>query len=169
MKENIMGRMTVTNFLGLIITELGFVLWGILAWVYMVSLFIAISALREFILIPYIGEELALPISGLLSVFSIFILAYNFMCCIQFPRNNVAFWVLGALWVVFTLSFEYVVQIQFIGRDISALSQMFLFKGVIADNIYLPIILPIFAAPWMLSRLRRNAGKRDRAAKRRAI
>ncbi len=168
MKENTMGRMNINNLLGLIITELGFVLWGILAWVYMASLFIAIAAVREFILIPTVGEELALPISGLLSVFSIFILAYNFMCCIQFPRNNVAFWVLGTLWVLFTLSFEYVVQVQFVGRDLTALSQMFLFKGVVGNNFYIPIILPVFAAPWMLSRLRRNAGKRERAAKRHA-
>ena len=161
-----MDRPNINNILGLIITELGFVMWGLLAWAYMAGLFVALAALREIVLIPGIGHDLALPLSGLLSVFIIFSLAYHFMCCIQFPRNNTAFWVLGAIWVFLTVSFEYILQVFLLGRGVSELAKIFLFEGVVGSGIYIPIILPVLAAPWMLSQLRRNAGKRANAIKR---
>ncbi len=166
MKENVANGMNFNNILGQIITELGFIMWGLLACIYMGGILLALAAITEFILIPAVGYELALPLSGLIAIFCIFVLAYYFICCIQFPRNDIAYWILGGLWVLFIVSFEYIIQVVLLGRESSELARIFLFDGVVGDGIYVPIILPVVAIPWMLSQLRRNAAKRSRALNR---
>ena len=78
---------------------------SIFIWLLIIPLGILNGALREKILVPLIGAEYALPVSGIILCILIFMVSFIFI-----PRlgngTSETYWRMGFLWLVLTLIFE---------------------------------------------------------------
>lgn len=119
-------------------------------WCILVVCAVFNGLLRENILNPFWGEDIALPVSGL--ILSLIILAVTWLF-IPFigARQTMDYWLIGALWLGITLAFEFLLGHYVMGKSWKDILQVFnLFKG----NLFLLTLLASTLAPWLMARIR---------------
>lgn len=134
--------------LGKVITELSFILWGMLAWFILSAIIIGAGAIREVIMIPALGRELAMPLSGLMVVAGAYLMLWHFMCCTMPPRNRIAYVILGLLWATLTYGFEYLLNVGLLGRSASEICQIYCFS---ATAVPFPLLALIAIGPIVIA------------------
>lgn len=84
------------------------ILRAVVAWFALMVLAITNGTMREFLLTPRVGPKLGHVLSTLLLCALIFLVAWLLMPWIG-ARHSADAWKLGALWLAFTLGFEFLV------------------------------------------------------------
>jgi hypothetical protein len=120
-------------------------LWGVILVLAIIN-----GTVREKALIPAMGELGGLVASGAILSACVFLLA--FFSAGWFGAAGAAqFWLIGVLWLVLTLIFEFGFGRLVQHKGWSELLQAYTFKG---GNIW-PIVLAVtLVSPWLTARLR---------------
>ncbi|BCR04231.1 hypothetical protein DESUT3_13000 [Desulfuromonas versatilis] len=119
-------------------------------WLLLIPVAIANAGIREKLLVPLLGEGLALPASGLL--LSLLILALTLVLLPLFRGACAAHYLLvGGLWLALTLAFELVMGRVVMGRSWGEVAQVFNLRQ---GNLMLLVLLTTALAPYLAARLR---------------
>ncbi|MBF6056752.1 MULTISPECIES: hypothetical protein [Thiomicrorhabdus] len=119
-------------------------------WLVIAALAIANGAFREKVLIAYLGEKAALPLSGLSLSLIVFLTAYLLFSLIGIYKRKVYF-IIGFQWVIMTLIFEFLFAHFVVGKTWIDILQTFnVFKG----DLFVVVLVVSFFSPFIIAKLK---------------
>lgn len=131
-------------------TDRRFLLRGLIAWLALPVLAIANGAFREGILVPLLGEGAA----RVLTVATFLCLAWPYTCGVlrwaPCPSSTGALWLLGALWMVLAVLFEFVVFGLALGVPVRDLLHAYDLR---AGELWPLVLLGILVGPRLMTGL----------------
>lgn len=128
----------------------GLVFRSFLVWLVILGTAIASAVVREIVLVPVMGADLALPVGGLLLTALICLIA--FLCLPFFPeKGSRPYIVIGVIWFLLTLSFEFLLGHFVMGQPWHEILQVF---DVSAGNLFVVALLATLVSPWLSARVR---------------
>lgn len=122
---------------------------ALLVWASILVLAVANGALRESVLIPWIGTPAAFVLSGLLLSVLIIGVAYFSLPWLEISRP-VQLWAVGLGWLALTLVFEFSFGLSQ-GKSWPELLEAYTFKD---GNIWPVVLAATVLAPYLAARLR---------------
>jgi hypothetical protein len=119
-------------------------------WLIMVVMAIVNGVFREKVLLLNFGQNLALPLSGAMLSFFIFLIAY--LAAPYFGKNDGnTFIFIGLQWVFMTLLFEFLFGYYVSGKSWQEIFQVFnIFKG----NLFIFALVISLCSPFFAAKLR---------------
>lgn len=125
-------------------------LWSGLGWIAVIPCAVGNGLLREHVLAPWWGRSVAQPLSGVLLGLAITLIVALMVGRIG-PRPAAHFRMVGALWLVATVIFEFAIGLA-AGKGWDAMLAPYRF----ADGDLWPLLLAwIAVAPWLMASWRR--------------
>lgn len=119
-------------------------------WCLMVLVAIINGLLRDEILTPLLSSNISLPVSGITLSILILLLTYASIAFIGVTRAAACFMV-GLLWLVLTLIFEYAFGHYVAGKSWFEINQVFdLTKG----DLFIVVLIVFALSPWLTARLK---------------
>lgn len=107
------------------------------------------GVVREKFFIPFLGERLAPPLSGVLLSILIFLVTYFTLPFLGISGRSS--WMIGAMWLSLTVLFEFGFGHYMMGKSWGELTEAYKpHKG----NQWLLVLVTIFIAPYLASRLK---------------
>ncbi|GAA0363287.1 hypothetical protein GCM10009092_29570 [Bowmanella denitrificans] len=129
---------------------------ALLIWLMILLLAIANGILRESVLLIVVVKTAAFIVSGLLLCLCIFIMTYLALPWFgRLPASH--YWRIGALWLVLTLAFEFVLGAVIQGHSWAQLSEPYTFKD---GNLWTLVLCVTFTSPYLAARLRFKQGSK---------
>lgn len=119
-------------------------------WLIIVVAAILNGLLREKVLVPAIGAGMSLPMSGITLSLLIMLTAYYLIPAIGKNYSQV-FVLIGLLWVVLTLSFEYLFAHYVLGKSWAEINDVF---NIMDGNLFIAALFTAAVAPWLVARVR---------------
>jgi len=119
-------------------------------WTLFVAVAILNAAIREQILDPMIGEQLALPFSGVLLSILIFLITLGMVPFLN-VSNPFGFWLVGTVWVLLTLIFEFVFGYYVVGESLDRLLAVF---NILEGNLFILVLFTTAVSPYIAAKLR---------------
>lgn len=120
-----------------------------MVWLLLMVSAIGNGLLRDKILVPAIGAEMALPASGI--TLSLLILLLSWFLVPLIVNSKAQALVTGALWVVLTLSFEYLFGYYVLEKTLAEIHQVF---ALAQGNLFVLALFTCAVAPWLVARIR---------------
>ncbi len=80
---------------------------SLIIWLCFIPVAILNGGLREYVLAKAIGEEWALPVSGLILSMCIFLITWLLLSRIVKTHTTKEYWLIGACWALLTITFEF--------------------------------------------------------------
>lgn len=124
-------------------------IWSSVGWAAIVPLAIANGALRQAVLAPRLGIRTAQPISGILLMLAIAVVAWLLVGRLG-PQRHRTWVVIGAGWLLATLAFEFGMGLV-AGRSWPELLAPYRF---VDNNIWPVVLLWVVVAPMTIARAR---------------
>lgn len=119
-------------------------------WI-IIAIFAVINGLfRESFLVPSIGQKAALPVSGIILSFIIFIVTYLSFSLFG-KRNFFTYFLIGLQWVVMTLLFEFIFGHYVIKKSWSAIFEVF---NIIKGDLFVVVLLTSLISPLIVARIK---------------
>lgn len=119
-------------------------------WIIIVLLAIGNGIFRESILVPAMGQNAALPISGISLSCIVFIVTY-----LAFPffakQNTQAYFLIGLQWVLMTLLFEFVFGHYVIGKPWPIIFQVF---NIMKGDLFVIVLLTCLISPPIVAKIK---------------
>ena len=128
----------------------GILLKGTGIWFVIVIAAILNGTFREKILVPAIGSSMALPLSGILLAVLVFLVAFMLVSTIGSSETKV-YILLGLLWVLLTLSFEFLFGHFIVGRSWHEIMQVF---NVMKGDLFIVVLVITGISPWLAAKAR---------------
>lgn len=119
-------------------------------WFFFVIAAIFNGFLREKILLSVIGIEMALPISGVLLAILVFLVTLLSVSIIRSSQQYV-YILIGILWVVLTLSFEFIFGHYAMGKPWQEIFQVF---NIQKGDLFVLVLLVTAISPWAAGKIR---------------
>jgi ABC-type transport system involved in multi-copper enzyme maturation permease subunit len=119
-------------------------------WFVIVIAAILNGTFREKVLVPVIGAEMALPLSGILLAVLVFLVAFMLVSSIGSSETKV-YILLGLLWVILTLSFEFLFGHFIAGRSWHEIMQVF---NVKKGDLFIVVLAITGVSPWLAAKAR---------------
>ena len=119
-------------------------------WLLFIVVAIINGAIREQLFAPWLGQQFALPLSGILLSGLIFLITFFI---VPFLRISIRFhyWIVGGLWVFLTVSFELVFGHYVMGTSWSNLIGAY---NVLKGNLWVLVIITTALSPYLAAKLR---------------
>lgn len=127
----------------------GLLFKAIVIWLIIALLAIVNAGIREKLLTPIIGPEIALPVSGLLLSIFVFLVAY--VSIPFFPRKRNTYILIGVGWFVLTLTFEFVFGHFVAGKPWHEILRAF---DVPKGDLFVVALVTTLIAPWFSAKIR---------------
>lgn len=119
-------------------------------WLIMVVAAILNGLMRGKLLTPLVGGGISLPVSGIVLSIIVLLVAYFTIPFVGVARTEV-YLLIGLLWVVLTLAFEYLFGHYVAGKSWHEINQVFnLAKG----DLFVIVIVVSAMSPWIVAKLR---------------
>ncbi|HEX9758126.1 MAG TPA: hypothetical protein VGB26_10035 [Nitrospiria bacterium] len=119
-------------------------------WLVMVVAAILNGILREKVLLPLLGNQISLPLSGILLSILVFLITFLFIPFFG-KLDGKTYIGIGILWVLLTLVFEFLFGHFVVGKTLKEIVQVFnLFEG----NFFVLPLLTSAVSPWIAAKLR---------------
>ena len=118
-------------------------------WLIIVVAAILNGLLREQVLAPAIGAQMSLPLSGITLSLLVVLIAYYLLPGIGKNSTRV-FVMIGLLWVLLTLSFEYLFGHYVLGKSWAEINAVFNIKD---GNLFLAVLFTTAVATWLVARV----------------
>ena len=119
-------------------------------WLLILLTAIGNGGIRQYLLEPALGPELALPLSGIL--LSLIIFALSWLAVPLLGRATSRNWLgIGLLWVILTLMFEYLFGYFIAGHSLQTIHGVFDLTG---GNLFLLALLAAGLSPRLAAGLR---------------
>jgi len=106
--------------------------------------------LREKVLVPSIGGELALPASGIILSALVFSIAFVFVPFIGAIEAR-TYVLVGFWWVVLTLAFEFLFGHFVMGKSWQEIVQVFNIKK---GDVFIVVLIVTAISPWLVTKIR---------------
>ena len=119
-------------------------------WLLLVVLAIVNGTLREKLLVPLFGQAVALPLSGVTLSVLILLLTYLLLPFLKASGAS-DYWLIGALWLVMTLGFEFVFG-HYVARK--PWPEILAAYDVRTGNLWPLVLVVTFLAPYLVARFR---------------
>lgn len=119
-------------------------------WLLIVPLAIVNGLAREKVLAPLLGQQVALPVSGLtLSalIFGMTLLLVPFLGALG-PSH---LWAVGVLWVGMTVAFEFLFGHYVMGKEWPRLLEAYRLSG---GNLWVVVLIVTAVSPYLAAKLR---------------
>jgi len=119
-------------------------------WLLMMIVAITNGLVRDSLLVPLLGQQLALPVSGIsLSVLEFLVAC---LCAPYFGRNTAStFIAIGIQWVLMTLVFEFGFGHYVLGKSWHVLLQVF---NVSRGDLFVLVLLTSLVSPYAAASVR---------------
>jgi len=114
-------------------------IWGLLAIVAVLN-----AAVRELVLVPIIGEKLALPFSGVLLSILIFLTTLSMVPLLKISISS-------GYWLGLTLTFEYLFGHYIIGEPWDKLLTVF---NILEGDLFLLALFTTGVSPYVAAKIR---------------
>ncbi|MEW6326893.1 MAG: hypothetical protein AB1487_04780 [Thermodesulfobacteriota bacterium] len=119
-------------------------------WLIMVVMAIVNGVFREKVLLPNLGQNIALPLSGTMLSFFIFLIAY--LAAPYFGKNDgITFIFIGLQWVSMTLLFEFLFGHYVSGKSWREIFQVF---NILKGNLFIFALVISLGSPFFAAKLR---------------
>lgn len=126
---------------------------ALVAWLAMALIAILNGVLRESVLAPLLGPQLAQPLSGVFLAVLVFFLAW-----LAVPRFGMlaprGYWLVGGLWLLMTLLFEFGFGRLVAGKSWDELLAAY---DITSGNLWPAVLVVIFMSPRLAARLRAHS------------
>ncbi|MFN2125337.1 MAG: hypothetical protein ACK2UP_17705 [Candidatus Promineifilaceae bacterium] len=119
-------------------------------WLVLVLLAILNGIVRENVLLPQLGNAIALPLSGVSLSLLVLITAYVFIPVFGRPGRS-GYIGIGLFWLLLTLSFEFLFGHYIIGTSWQDLAQVF---NIMQGNLFTLVLIVTVASPWLAASTR---------------
>ena len=119
-------------------------------WLLLLALAILNAGIREKLLASWFGPQLALPLSGLSLSLLIFLVTLLVAPLLK-ARKAVHYWMVGAIWLAMTISFEFLFGHLVIGHSWAKLLEAY---NVSTGNLWLLVLLVTAVSPYLAARAR---------------
>jgi len=119
-------------------------------WLLIVVAAIFNGLFREKILVPMIGADLALPLSGLLLAILVFLITLVSIPFINSSKQKI-YILIGIFWVVFTLSFEFLFGHFVVGKPWKEIMQIFNIQN---GDLFIIVLFITAVSPWISAKIR---------------
>lgn len=126
---------------------------SIAVWLVIVIAAIFNGAIREKLLIPFIGSDISLPLSGITLSALVFIITYVAIPFFGNVKSGV-YLLIGAFWILLTLAFEYLFGHYVMGTPWHEINQVF---TLLNGNLFIIVLIVTALSPWAAARLRGKA------------
>lgn len=121
---------------------------SLLVWTMIIPLAIANGIFRESFLIPHLGSEIALPVSGIILSGLILLLAITVL-----PRVvKQQYGTIALVWIVMTIAFETLFGLT-MGKSFAELITNY---DITTGNLWLLVVITTGIAPLLAGRMKRN-------------
>lgn len=121
-------------------------------WFIIVIVAVINGIFRESILVPYFGEAVALPASGITLAIIIFIIIY--LSFKLFGKNKyLSYLYIGIQFVTMTLVFEFVFGHYVIGKSWSELLQVF---NILEGDLFILALLVSLLSPLLVAKIKKR-------------
>jgi hypothetical protein len=119
-------------------------------WLVLVLLAILNGIVRENVLLPQLGNAIALPLSGVSLSLLVLITAYVFIPVFGRPGRS-GYIGIGLFWLLLTLSFEFLFGHYIIGTSWQDLAQVF---NIMQGNLFTLVLIVTVVSPWLAASTR---------------
>ena len=119
-------------------------------WFVIVVAAILNGVFREKILVPTIGANMAFPLSGILLAVLVFLITLMFVTFIGSSESKTYIGV-GVLWVMLTLSFEFMFGYFVIGKSWQEILNIF---NIMNGDLFIVVLFTSAISPWATAKLR---------------
>ncbi|HID82523.1 MAG TPA: hypothetical protein EYH06_06030 [Chromatiales bacterium] len=119
-------------------------------WLLIVIAAIFNGVFRERVLVPAVGADLALPLSGVLLAVLVFLVTLLLISFIGSSKQNTYIYI-GLLWVVLTLSFEFLFGHFVVGKPWHEIIQVF---NIRKGDLFIVVLFITGISPWLAARIR---------------
>jgi hypothetical protein len=121
-----------------------------LIWLLIAFLAIVNGMIRESILVPSVGTQLALPLSGIsLSIIVITVTFFTFPFFVVNSSRHAIY--IGIQWFAMTLSFEFILGYFVLGKSWLAILQIF---NIAKGDLFSLVLLSCLIAPLVVARIK---------------
>jgi hypothetical protein len=119
-------------------------------WLYILLFAILNGAVREAVLVPLLGQQVALPLSGVILSLLIFVVSLVFIRSLQVASVPRA-WLVGAFWLTLTLAFEFLFGHYVLGASWVDLLASFSPEN---GNLWLLVLFSTLCSPFLAGKTR---------------
>ncbi len=119
-------------------------------WFVIVFAAIMNGTIREKILVPIIGSNLALPLSGISLAIIVFVVSFLIIPFIGASEPKIYFSI-GLFWVVLTLLFEFIFGHFVAGKPWKDIMQVFNLKE---GDLFIVVLCVTAISPWLAAKIR---------------
>jgi len=120
---------------------------GMFAWLFLPLVALFNIYLRDGVIIPLLGPELAVPVSTVLLLVMLYATAYFLLSGVERPTSCRISFLLGVIWVGFAIIFEALFVIFALGKPLSELWKALSLPAVLEGNLFLVVLAMLFLAP----------------------
>ena len=128
---------------------------SILIWLSIIPLAVLNGGLRDAVFSPWLGENIARPLSGIILCLLIFIVSLIFIPRIGkgSPEKSRAktYWKIGALWIVLTVIFETSLVLA-MGGNFRQVLEMY---DISTGELWLLVVVFMGIVPWLTAKIKR--------------
>ena len=119
-------------------------------WFLIVVAAVLNGLLREKVLVPFVGDGLALPLSGMILSVLVFLIAFIFVPFIGASVSKTSMLV-GIWWVGLTLAFEFPFGHFVMGKPWHEILRVF---NIQRGDIFIVVLIVTAVSPWLAARIR---------------
>ena len=125
---------------------------SLIIWICFIPAAILNGGLREYVLVPVIGQKWALPASGIILSGLIFLITWFMLPRLIKDNIRTKRWLMGIVWALLTAIFEFLAGLSG-GNNIQELLAAY---NPLTGNLWLLVLVTTFFAPVMESSMRRR-------------
>jgi hypothetical protein len=126
------------------------ILKALAVWVLFVVLAILNGTLREKLLVPLLGKQLAQPLSGILLSGVIFVVTILVFPLLGLTDSSQCFLV-GGLWLLLTVAFEFLFGHFVAGESWTKLLEAY---NIFSGNLWILVLITTALAPYLAGKIR---------------
>jgi hypothetical protein len=119
-------------------------------WVFLVLLAILNGTVREKVLVPLLGTQWALPLSGI-SLSVLILVTTLLLLPFLGVLSSSQYWLVGGMWLLLTVLFEFLFGHYVMGDPWTKLLEAY---NILKGNLWVLVLLVTAAAPYLAARLR---------------
>ena len=119
-------------------------------WLVIVVAAIFNGVFREKVIVPGIGADLALPLSGMLLAILVFLITFMSIAFIGSSEQK-TYLMVGLFWLALTLSFEFLFGHYVAGKPWKEIIQVF---NIRKGDLFIVVLIITAISPWIAAKVR---------------
>lgn len=125
-------------------------LYSMGVWILLVFMAIINAGLREGVFSPYLGDHAGHVISSITLSLIIFTVAFLFLKYINIDYSTQDLWIIGTMWLILTISFEFLFGHYVMGHSWSTL---FMDYNIFEGRVWVMVLISTFISPALAGKL----------------